>query len=94
MANIVIWVYVALLVVGGYFGWRKAGSKISLLTSIGCALPLVACALGWLPRGAAPVIIGVLAVFFVYRVIKTRKFMPAGMMVGLSVIALGLLMMG
>ena len=83
-----------MLIAGGYFGWRKAGSKISLFTSIGCALPLAACALGVLRREAAPVIIGVLAVFFVYRVIKTRKFMPAGMMVGLSVIALGLLMMG
>ena len=85
---IVLWVYIVLLVVGGLMGFLKARSKISLIMSIIFAVPLALCALGYLSFFIANVLIGVLAVVFIIRFAKGRKFMPAGLMIVLSVAAL------
>ncbi|WCJ60510.1 TMEM14 family protein [Fontisphaera persica] len=91
MTKIVLWVYVVLLVVGGLIGYLKAGSTMSLVTSTIFAIPLALCALGVLPPWVGRLLTAVLAGFFVFRVIKTGKFMPAGMMAIVSAIVLLLL---
>jgi uncharacterized membrane protein (UPF0136 family) len=91
MTKIVLWVYVVLLVAGGLIGYLKAGSTMSLVTSTVFAIPLALCALGVLPPWVGRLLTAVLAGFFVFRVIKTGKFMPAGMMAIVSAIVLLLL---
>lgn len=87
-SKIVLWTYVALLVAGGLIGYLKAGSVVSIITSVAFAIPIALCALGILPSWVADALVGVLIAFFVYRLVKTQKFMPAGMMAALSVVVL------
>jgi uncharacterized membrane protein (UPF0136 family) len=82
-----------LLIVGGMIGFLKAGSKISLITSSVAAALLV---LTTLPtvftltfrRSLADVIMAALLVVFAIRLAKTKKFMPSGMMLILTLAAL------
>ena len=70
------------LLVGGLMGFLKAGSKVSLITSVLFAIILALFAgrvLAW-PFGPE-VILGLLLVVFVMRYAKTKKFMPAGLMI-------------
>jgi uncharacterized membrane protein (UPF0136 family) len=91
---IVLWVYIVLLLVGGLMGFLKAGSKISLITSAAFALPLALCALGIVtPFYITDILVGLLALVFVVRFAKGRKFMPSGLMVVLSIIALAALLL-
>ena len=86
-----LWVYVALLVAGGVMGFVKAGSKASLISSVVFAIPLALRAAGVLRVPfLAEGVIGFLLVFFGMRLAKGGKFMPAGLMVILSVVALAL----
>ena len=89
MANTILWVYIALLVVGGLIGLIKAGSKISLITSLIFALGLALFAAGvvvWEP--GADVLLLVLLLAFVLRYGRKRKFMPSGLMLILTLAAL------
>jgi uncharacterized membrane protein (UPF0136 family) len=89
MANTVLWVYIALLLVGGVMGFLKAGSKISLITSVvfSVALALFAAhVINW-PRGA-DVLLVLLLIVFVIRYARTSKFMPSGLLIILSLAAL------
>ena len=88
----VIWIYAGLIMAGGLMGFLKAKSKASLIMSTLCALPLVAVALGKLPLIVAQVDAGFLMVFFGQRFAGSKKFMPAGLMAGLSLVTLGLLL--
>lgn len=91
IATTVLWVYIGLLLIGGLIGFLKAGSKISLIMSAAFAAALVLCALGKIPQPhVADILIAVLLVVFVMRLVKTKKFMPAGLMLIISLIALGL----
>ena len=86
MQNTVLWVYIVLLVVGGLIGFFKAKSRISLHLACGFAAALVLCAIPnffelHFRRGLANVLMAVLLVVFAVRLAKTKKFMPAGMMV-------------
>ncbi|MDB6112801.1 MAG: hypothetical protein JWR69_4551, partial [Pedosphaera sp.] len=45
-ANLVLWIYIALLFVGGLIGYLKAGSKISLIVSASFAAVLILCVKG------------------------------------------------
>lgn len=92
MFKIVLWVYLVVLCVGGLFGYLKAGSVISLITSAAFAVPLALCALDILPRWTAYVLTGFLGAFFLFRLIKSGKFMPAGLMAMVSILALVLLL--
>jgi len=84
---IVLWVYIVLLLAGGLMGFLKAGSKISLITSSLFSVPLILCALGILkPFYIAEIVVGVLALVFIMRFAKGRKFMPSGLMMVLSII--------
>jgi uncharacterized membrane protein (UPF0136 family) len=90
MAAFILPVYIVLLLVGGLMGYLKAGSKVSLVTSAAFALALIIAGYAGVPY-APQFILGlliVLAVVFAARLIKTRKFMPAGLMVLLTLAAL------
>ena len=93
--NTILWVYIILLLVGGMIGFLKAGSKISLITSaISAALLILTAIPGFLDaklaRGMADAIMAALIVVFAIRLTKTRKFMPSGMMLVVTAIALAL----
>jgi len=94
-ANKVLWAYIVLLLVGGLIGFFKAKSKVSLITSAVFAAILV---LAILPgvfqpafaRNLVNVILALLLVAFAIRLAKTKKFMPSGLMLVVTIAALAL----
>ena len=92
MLTYILPVYIVLLLVGGVMGFVKAGSRVSLITSVAFAVALAVCGYTSVPRGPLLVVIlqALLLVVFVARFAKTRKFMPAGLMVVATVLALTL----
>ena len=90
-ATMLLWVYVALLVAGGLMGFFKAKSAASLITSTIFAVLIALSALGILELSFAMIWIGLLAVFFGVRFSKTKKLMPAGLMMMVSAATLVLL---
>ena len=85
----ILWIYIGFLVLGGTVGFLKAKSKMSLIMSLAFAIPLALCALDIIQvRYLADILIGFLLVFFGMRFIKSKKFMPAGLMMNLSIVAL------
>jgi uncharacterized membrane protein (UPF0136 family) len=94
-ANTVLWVYIVLLLVGGLIGFFKANSKMSLISSsvFAALLVLTAAPTVFQPafaRGLANVILAALLVVFAIRLAKTKKFMPSGLMLVLTILALAL----
>jgi uncharacterized membrane protein (UPF0136 family) len=88
-----LWIYIVLLVSGGLIGFLKGKSRISLNMSVGFAAALAVCAIrGFLDanlaRTIADVLMVILLVVFGMRLAKTRKFMPAGMMLVATLLAL------
>ncbi len=86
IAAITTLVYGILSIVGGMIGYKQAGSKVSLISGVISGLLLLVGA--YLLFGGVypgPTLSGVvsllLVVVFVVRLIKTKKFMPAGLMV-------------
>jgi len=90
MADFVLPVYIALLLAGGLMGYLKAGSKVSLITAAVFAVALAAAGYAGMIYGAQVVLalLLVLLVVFALRLLKTRKFMPAGLMVVVTLAAL------
>lgn len=93
---IVAIVYGVLAIVGGVMGYMQAQSKVSLIAGCGCGILLVGSAILQLQGqswglAAATGITGVLIVAFIMRWLKTRKFMPAGLMLLLGVPSLGVM---
>jgi len=83
--SLILWIYIGLLVLGGLMGFLKAKSKPSLIAStvFAGALALVNTGvINWPP--AADVLLGILILVFALRFAKTKKFMPAGMMIILT----------
>jgi uncharacterized membrane protein (UPF0136 family) len=92
MFNTVLWVYIALLIVGGLMGFIKGKSRISLISSTIFAVVLALVAMGTIPsRYVAIGIVAFLLVFFGARFMRSKKVMPAGMMSVVSLIVLILL---
>ena len=94
-SHLILWLYIVLLVAGGLFGFFKAGSRVSLLTAgISATLLALANTPGLLTPGAArgvtSVILALLLLVFTLRLAKTRKFMPSGLMLVLTLAALAL----
>lgn len=90
MTTIILTIYIILLLVGGLFGFLKAGSKVSLITSLIFGVALAACVWGPVPNGLriAEALQGLLVIVFAIRLAKTRKFMPSGMMLAVTVVAI------
>jgi uncharacterized membrane protein (UPF0136 family) len=87
-----IWVYGAMMMLGGVAGYLKVHSKASLIAGVGMGLGLLASGFGvW--RGSvdslivAEVIAALLLVIFAIRLAKTKRFMPAGMLAMVSLLA-------
>jgi uncharacterized membrane protein (UPF0136 family) len=93
--NTLLWIYIVLLVVGGLIGFLKAGSKVSLISSSVFAALLVLTAMPGIfqPKFAlllSNLIMTVLLVVFALRLSKTKKFMPSGLMLILTLATLAL----
>ncbi len=92
-ASAILWVYILLLILGGLMGFLKAKSKVSLIMSVAFAAGLSLCAGNVIgkPLFLAVILLTALFVVFGIRLAKTKKFMPAGLMLILSVVTLVLL---
>ena len=95
MQNTVLWVYIILLIVGGLIGYFKAKSKVSLIMSAAFAAALVLMAIpnffdASFRRNAVNVLMAILLFVFAMRLAKTKKFMPAGLMLVVTIAALAL----
>ena len=89
--NKVLWIYIVLLVVGGLIGFLKAKSQVSLIMSAAFAAALSLCAAGIIFQPyVADILLAALLVVFAMRLVKTKKFMPAGFMLIITIIALAL----
>jgi uncharacterized membrane protein (UPF0136 family) len=88
--QIILLVYTVLLELGGVMGFVKAGSKASLIASSIFAVILLLFIFVFPIQYAWTVLVALLA-FFGKRFARTKKVMPAGMMVGLTLITLILL---
>ncbi|MCI0657350.1 MAG: hypothetical protein L0170_09805 [Acidobacteria bacterium] len=92
-------IYGSLVLAGGIMGYRKAHSRASLLSGLLSAAFLILAAI-LIFRGdpiglrLATVVALLLLVFFAMRWLKGKKFMPAGLMVMSSALALALLAWG
>lgn len=86
-------IYGVLAIAGGIVGYTKAQSKISLIAGVSSGILMLGSAflqsqgIGW-----ALIFALFLSVFlvlaFISRYLKTRKFMPAGLMVILGIVAI------
>ena len=88
-ANTILWVYIVLLVVGGLIGFLKAKSQVSLIMSVAFAAALALCAAGVVFQpNVADFLLAALLVVFAIRLTKTKKFMPSGMMLIVTLLTL------
>lgn len=89
--NKVLWVYIVLLVIGGLIGFLKAKSKVSLIMSVAFAAALSLCAADIIFKAyVADILLAALLVVFGIRLAKTKKFMPSGLMLTVTLLALAL----
>ena len=90
---LIVFVYAAFTLVGGVFGFVKTGSRPSLIAGLASGLLLLAASFGLL-RGQswglplAVVLTAALLIFFGVRYSQSHAFMPAGLMVILSILTL------
>lgn len=85
IASWFILIYGSVVVLGGLVGYVKAKSQVSLLMGLASGMALLA---AWLICGKTPLtglglanlVALVLLVVFVIRFVRTRAFMPAGLM--------------
>lgn len=91
--------YGTIAVIGGIVGYIRANSKISLVSGSFCGLLLIFAAVmqlqgqtwGLLLAAAVTAGLAGLLVFFAFRLAKTRKFLPAGLMTVLGMLALAVM---
>jgi uncharacterized membrane protein (UPF0136 family) len=87
----ILWIYIVLLVIGGLIGFFKAKSQMSLIMSVVFAAALSLCAAGIIFQAyVADILLAALLVVFGMRLGKTKKFMPAGLMLVITIAALAL----
>jgi uncharacterized membrane protein (UPF0136 family) len=99
LGQITLGIYGVLLAVGGLIGYLKAGSRASLIAGTISALAAFA-ALGlsaashpWgVPLGLI-LSIGLFVLFGYRYAVKTRKFMPSGMLAVVSLVVLAVMIM-
>jgi uncharacterized membrane protein (UPF0136 family) len=93
MREAVTAVFGVLVIVGGVIGYTKARSIVSLVSGIGCGGLLLYAAyliLGSRAYGIpiAAIVSALLAMIFCLRWVKTKKFMPSGVLLILSLVEL------
>ena len=91
----ILWVYIVLLVIGGLIGFFKGKSPVSLILSATFAAALILCAVpnvfdANFRKNLANILMAALLVVFAIRLAKTKKFMPAGLMLIATLVALAL----
>jgi uncharacterized membrane protein (UPF0136 family) len=97
VGEITLGLYALFLCAGGLIGYFKAGSRASLIAGTSSALAALLALWLWSrnsPLGIplALVLSLVLFVLFAYRyAVKTRKFMPSGMLAVLSLIVMAVM---
>lgn len=85
--------YGILAIAGGIIGYIQAASKASLISGSISGLLLIFAGVMQLQGQAwglnlAAIITAILIIVFAIRLTKTRRFMPAGLMTGLGLLAL------
>ncbi len=85
--------YGILSIIGGIIGYKSAGSKVSLISGTISGLLLMVAAYLQLQGQSwgltlAVIITSLLVIVFAIRLAKTRKLMPAGLMVVLGLMTL------
>ena len=92
MAKIILAVYGVLMLGGGFMGYAKAGSKMSLI--MGTVSAIVIFTGLYLSKANTKMGYGLISAMstllvgtFIIRLVKTGSFMPSGMLVILSIIA-------
>ncbi|WP_375506383.1 TMEM14 family protein [uncultured Nostoc sp.] len=96
LSIIAAFAYGILAIVGGIIGYIQARSKVSLLSGSISGLLLLLAAYFQLQGQTwgsilALIVTAVLVVVFGFRLAKTRKFMPAGLMTILGMLALAVM---
>lgn len=91
-----IWIYATITLLGGIFGFVKTGSAISLISAglLSLALDISGFFVFQGKKRAQSITLGILAcalAFFGYRFFLTLKFMPAGLMIALTLGTIGFL---
>jgi len=91
----ILWIYIVLLLAGGLMGFLVGKSKVSLITaSISAALLVITAIPGLFQpsfsRALANAIMAALLIVFAIRLTKTKKFMPSGMLLVVTLAALAL----
>jgi uncharacterized membrane protein (UPF0136 family) len=86
--------YGILTLIGGIMGYVKAKSQASLISGLVSGSLLILAGIAQLMGQSwglmfAAVISAVLVIVFIVRVVKTRKFIPAGMLILVSLASLG-----
>jgi uncharacterized membrane protein (UPF0136 family) len=84
IVTLIIAFYGLFVALGGIMGYLKAKSRVSLTSGLGSAVALWIAAFQSLSNLLGGLIASVLTIFFSLRWIKTRAFMPAGLMSILS----------
>ena len=87
--NTVLWIYIVLLVLGGVMGYMMAGSKISLIMSACFAAALSLCAAHIVAVAhLEDILLAALLIVFAIRLTRTKKFVPSGLMLVLTIAVL------
>ncbi|MDB9528594.1 TMEM14 family protein [Oscillatoria sp. CS-180] len=89
-ATLMTFIYGVLSIVGGIIGYVQAGSKPSLISGIITGILLLIAGVGLLQAQVwgfwlAIAVTLLLVIVFIFRLIKTRKFFPAGLMVAVGI---------
>ncbi len=96
---IAVGLYGILSSAGGVLGYRNSGSRVSLIAGLvsGSLLEICALMIVVLPAAGSGIywvalaLVLALVVLFAVRLGKTRKFMPAGLMLALGLLCVGVM---
>lgn len=99
LANWSILIYGLVVLLGGVMGYVKVKSKVSLLAGVGSGIALL---VAWFLSAQFPVVglglatlIGlILSIVFISRLLRTRSFMPSGLMMVFSLTATVVFLLG
>lgn len=96
--EVILWAYLVVLLAGGLYGFVKAKSRVSLISSLIFGALLALSAAGKLGAWwSGEILLTALVVVFALRFQKTRKLMPAGVMTLVTIAALlvrGMMLLG